>query len=704
MYRYLAVFTSQSQPSTPYMAASLADSFLHVVTLFSADNPPQRGPTVTPLGYWPALDTMRTVAMAAVVIYHASLLSHVRGAGFAVSLFFTLSGFLMGTILISELVETGNVRVLRFWGRRFRRLMPAAVGALALVVLYAAFVASPEQLLRVRADVLATIAYVVNIRFAIVGRSYVDGNVNPTPVLTFWSLSLEEQFYFVLPLILSVIAFMGTRRYRRPSRLETIGHVDGLSDVNHSPATAPRRPARTVLAVSAALCVACTVWMAYLFSRGAPIERLYYSPEGRFAECFAGVALAAYRIDSGGFPRRLVTWCNILTPVILASFVWLWITVDAANDAAYQGGFLVNALATCIVLVACTTVGPISRILGWRPLSITGRYSYGMYVYHWPITLLLATSSLALRGWQLILATIAITAVVSVLSYHLIESPIRYGKRIGPVAIKLLGITATIGMVGATIAATSDPPDARLNFDRIEDPALGTASAKETVMVVGDSLSSNLAHGLFATKPDGVAILDRTTPGCGLATGERRTEPRWVDQAGKCDGEWKATYRSDVEAFQPRIVLAMWGIQDIWDRRVNGTVVPFDSPAGRALREREITEAVDALSNANTTVVLITTPTVAWEGWGAVMIEDPKRSVNNPDWIALWNESIRNVARSHPDSTAVIDLNEEITPNNAFVTEIDGIVFRMFDGLHITRGGQRVAANWIWSEIDGFLK
>lgn len=138
---------------------------------------------------------------------------------------------------------------------------------------------------------------------------------------------------------------------------------------------------------------------------------------------------------------------------------------------------------------------------------------------------------------------------------------------------------------------------------------------------------------------------------------------------------------------------------------MNGTVVPFDSPAGRALREREITEAVDALSNANTTVVLITTPTVAWEGWGAVMIEDPKRSVNNPDWIALWNESIRNVARSHPDSTAVIDLNEEITPNNAFVTEIDGIVFRMFDGLHITRGGrQAAAANWIWSEIDGFLE
>lgn len=381
-----------------------------------------------------------------------------------------------------------------------------------------AFVASPEQLLRMRADVLATIAYVVNIRFAIVGRSYVDGNVNPTPVLTFWSLSLEEQFYFVLPLI-PVIAFMGTRRYRRPSRLETIGHVDGLSDVDHFPATAPRRPARTVLAVSAALCVACTVWMAYLFHAAHRSNACITRQRGDLPSVSPASRWLLTASTQGGFHAVcLVTWCTILTPVILASFVWLWITVeDAANDATYQGGFLVDHAHDVIVLVACTTVGPISRILGWRPLF----NHRAVLVWHVRVPLadharLLATSSLALRGWQLILATIAITAIVLgfELPPHRIPDSIRKAHRSGPRSNcsasppRSAWLVPPRGHIRSTRRTTQFRPDRGPR-------ARNRQQAKETVMVVGDSLSSNLAHGLFATKPDGVAILDRTTPGSG---------------------------------------------------------------------------------------------------------------------------------------------------------------------------------------------
>jgi peptidoglycan/LPS O-acetylase OafA/YrhL len=161
----------------------------------------------------PALDGLRGFAVAGVLLFHAGF-SWAVGGFLGVSTFFTLSGFLITSLPIRERKATGSIRLRAFWGRRFRRLIPAAFLTLGLIVLYGEFAATPEQLQALRGDVLATIGYVANWHFLFSGQSYAQLFSSPSPVEHFWSLAIEEQFYFVLPLLaVGVLAMArGSRR------------------------------------------------------------------------------------------------------------------------------------------------------------------------------------------------------------------------------------------------------------------------------------------------------------------------------------------------------------------------------------------------------------------------------------------------------------------------------------------------------------
>src|SRR5690606_10096426 len=124
-----------------------------------------------------------------------------------ISTFFTLSGFLITTLLLDERVRTGGVDIWQFWVRRFRRLLPAAVVTLGLVVLFGAAFADSTQLARLRVDVLAALGYVANWRFIVSGQAYLDQFATPSPVLHFWSLAIEEQFYVLFPLVVAALAW-----------------------------------------------------------------------------------------------------------------------------------------------------------------------------------------------------------------------------------------------------------------------------------------------------------------------------------------------------------------------------------------------------------------------------------------------------------------------------------------------------------------
>ena len=164
--------------------------------------------------YLPALDGIRGLSVAAVLVFHGGL-GWASGGFLGVSTFFTLSGFLITSLLLDEYQMTGRIALLEFWTRRFRRLMPAALLTLSGVALYGALLANPQQLWRLRADSLSSLFYFANWQFMFSGRAYEELFVRPSPVQHFWSLSIEEQFYLAFPLLfLAICRWAGGSRAR----------------------------------------------------------------------------------------------------------------------------------------------------------------------------------------------------------------------------------------------------------------------------------------------------------------------------------------------------------------------------------------------------------------------------------------------------------------------------------------------------------
>src|SRR3954447_22398213 len=173
--------------------------------------PASRPAHASRMKHLPALDGLRGVAVVAVLFFHGGF-RWAKGGWLGVSVFFTLSGFLITNLLVAEWSSDRSISLKTFWSRRFRRLMPAALACLLLVAFYGQVSASPEQLHHLRGDLLAAVGYVANWRFLFSKLSYADLFSAPSPVQHFWSLAIEEQFYVLYPLVVVAALRLGGRR------------------------------------------------------------------------------------------------------------------------------------------------------------------------------------------------------------------------------------------------------------------------------------------------------------------------------------------------------------------------------------------------------------------------------------------------------------------------------------------------------------
>jgi peptidoglycan/LPS O-acetylase OafA/YrhL len=371
----------------------------------------------------PDIEGLRGVAVLAVVGYHAGVPG--LGGGFVgVDVFYVISGFLITGLLWREIIESGTVRLARFYGNRARRLLPAAMVVLVVVAAVSALVLSPLRVPTVLGDALASAAYVGNYRFAVRGTDYLAANSPPSPMLHYWSLGVEEQFYLLWPALLVATAAAG--RYvsaRRPDRPR------------------PPRPVAPVLGSLAAVAVASFA-LALVWTRTQPPWAFFSLPSRAWELALGGlIALAApgwHRLPP--LVSGLAGWGGLALIVIAC------LRLNAATP--YPGtAALLPVLGTALIIAAgCAgrRAGP-ATVLSLPAVRLAGRYSYAWYLWHWPVLVLVPVvlgQALGLGGR---LAAVAASAVLAVVTTHALEDPIRFAAvlRRSPARSLSLGAGAT---------------------------------------------------------------------------------------------------------------------------------------------------------------------------------------------------------------------------------------------------------------------
>jgi peptidoglycan/LPS O-acetylase OafA/YrhL len=346
--------------------------------------------------YIPGLDGLRALAVLAVIGYHLHV-PGMSGGLLGVAVFFTLSGFLITGLLLAEQIRTGSVRLGRFWLRRARRLLPAVVVVLAAVLLATALV-SPSTLGDRWRESLAAIAYVANWATIFGASSYFDRFAGPGPLDHLWSLSVEEQFYLVWPLLLLLML----KRFRwSPTR---------------------------VAVVTAAL-AAISFWlMAWMAEPGFDNTRAYEGSDTRAGGLLVGAVLALLWPKIRGLTvrwPRLVVVTDLLGLVGLAGVGALIVLSNDYSLDLYRGRILLLSIATSLVLLAvCQPRSLLNRILGFSVLRWIGERSYGIYLWHLPLIVFLGGASAEFEPIRSVLL-VALTLLVAELSWQAVEDPIR---------------------------------------------------------------------------------------------------------------------------------------------------------------------------------------------------------------------------------------------------------------------------------------
>lgn len=698
----------------------------------------------------PDVEGLRAIAIVAVVGYHVGL--PLFGGGFVgVDVFFVISGFLITGLLVAEAQSRGHVSLSRFWARRARRLLPAATLVLAVVALLSWFALPRLDHRGIGLDVVASALYVSNIRFAAQATDYLGAVAPPSPVLHFWSLGVEEQFYLVWPLLVLLVAVLARRR------------AAGSGD-----AAGVRR--RTLAIALALLGIASFLLSLRLTDRAQPWA--FFGMPTRAWEFALGGLLAIGAVQVARLPvgvRRAAGWIG--AAVLLASVV----LVD--GDKPYPGTqALWPVLGTAALILAGSTAHDrattVPRLLAAWPMRAVGRLSYSWYLWHWP-ALVLAVAVWGELPVGVLLAIALLMLVPAALSYRVVEQPVRHAPALvrDPRRSLLLGLALSLcaalcgGLLavvpgggalasstpaapaeddtgrGAAPAAddpssaptpgaspsasartvvwptgplTPDPSQARddlpaiysdgchLSITATSSPtcAYGETGSPTTVVLLGDSHAAQWFPTLkrLADK-DGWRLLVRTKSGCPApdVTILQRRLKRAYDE---CD-TWRASVLDELVRTKPALVVAAGTRTDSLVDRSSGDPVAADRAGAEWKAGWKRTLA--PLSKAGITVaVLRDTPWPGKDMASCVAQHESKPSTCDLSRKALDSPAY-DVATTNGSPTAHgVDLSDVIcAPTRCPATQGKYLVYR--DESHLTATFARALAPYLERQLEPLL-
>ncbi len=621
---------------------------------------------------------------------------------------------------------------------------------------------------------IASVVYVENWYFIFSDQSYFERFDAPPPTEHTWSLSVEEQFYILVALAMSYGLAKWSSRKKRwiiitgglavlsavwMAFLARMGALvaEGMWPFGIDPASLS------------------PFWQKFLnFQGSGDPSRMYLGTDTRLQASLVGVCMA-FVVDRINWDRVSAAWIRFCAVVGIGGMIVMWTTVPKNVVWIYYGGFFFSNLLTCLMIIAfmaprdklridsfprrgmiaavagviavgvaiswvtqpadadvstfvvpaiLTIIGAaavgsllaakrdhITRPLEIKPLIKLGILSYGMYVWHYPIYVMLDGKRIIPldQGWQLASARIGITLVVATLSYRYFENPLRIK------GLPTRGLQVVAGVVCAaifasflvitTINGTESTFAQQATYTSVDcRRPNGQVDTCVPILWAGDSMAHAMGihvNAEGADRADGYLGYLATTLGCGLVRADSIINGTITAQNPICY-DWQTLWKQQIVTVKPAVSLVVaWG-WDIYDRRVPAgpgefTEVLVGSPEWYALDESTIQEAIDILASQGGKVALLTMPCI---DLAANTKSHPNSQAAEPHRVKAINTAIRNVAARNPATTMVFDMFAFACPDGVnYLAQVDGID-QSDDGLHFTPPGSIRAWNWLKPQLD----
>ena len=632
-------------------------------------------------GFRPDIQGLRAVAVTIVVLYHARL--GLPGGFVGVDVFFVVSGYVITLLLKRNLLTSDSVQMREFYLRRIRRILPALALMLVLVLVASPVLGPAASGQITRRTGMAGALFVSNVYLMRAENGYFDIDSTANPLLHVWSLSVEEQFYFVFPLLL-LIAWRLSRRMRRPS-------------------SGP-------LVLLAVVALASFIMSAVLLSDRSPLagglsqQVAFFSLPTRAWEFLVGVVLALTAAELRGRVAAAAAWCGLVL-IAIATF-----TFDA--QTVFPGAAAVLPVAgTALLLVAGTDASvPTSRLLASWPFQRIGDLSYSWYLWHWPL-IVFASAMFPASGFAVPAAAL-ISLIPAAASYAWVESPIRHRFTMRPSATFVLGAACVMLPLGAALLSARmemwwpprvqdfmsglgahnyqerpcDEADAPSDPETCTWKLLDGQLSRGRMVLIGDSNAGHFSEAFLRSAEDlGYSATVQTRSSCSFI------DLYFADSSGGVDEGCRDFYNDRLEwileAKPSLVVLA--GVSDSWIQS-DGKLAPSPTEPWTSDRDEKavlwaegLTRTLTRLEEAGIPAVVVH-PVPRFPGWNDPNLCAPLRIVldeggcgsviSERDALEYARPSMQAEERAVESvpGTSTLDLWPELCPQGMCRTNRDG--------------------------------